>query len=229
MKKLLFFILLLTGLQTYAQQPVAPVRGKDRKKDVLMITDSGRIILRLSPLTHGHQDNFIRLVKTKFYEGVSFHRVIQTFMIQAGDGRTRPDTSKKSPEYTLAAEIRPELFHKRGVLAAARMGDNVNPEKRSSGTQFYIVQGKVFSDAGLDSVQQFRLNGRQLPAAHREVYKKAGGAPHLDQHYTVFGEVVMGMDVVDKIAAVKTTGREGNDRPLGTIRIQKMKLIRRVD
>ncbi len=222
-------MLLLTGSATFAQQPVATVRGKDRKKDVLMVTDSGRIILRLSPLTPGHQDNFIRLVKTKFYEGVSFHRVIQSFMIQAGDGKTRPDTSKKSPEYTLVAEIRPELFHKRGVLAAARMGDNVNPEKRSSGTQFYIVQGKVFSDAGLDSVQQFRLNGRRLPAAHREAYKTAGGAPHLDQNYTVFGEVVMGMDVVDKIAAVKTTGREGNDRPLETIRIHKMKLIRRID
>lgn len=194
-----------------------------------MVTDSGQIILRLSLLTPGHQDNFIRLVKTKFYEGVAFHRVIKSFMIQAGDGKTRPDTTKKSLEYTIAAEIKPELYHKRGVLAAARMGDNVNPEKKSSGTQFYIVQGKPFTEAGLDSVQQFRLNGRQLPTEQRQLYKTAGGAPHLDQNYTIFGEVVMGMEVVDKIAATKTTGREGNDKPVEPIRIRKMKLVKRID
>lgn len=227
MKQILLTFSLLIALGAFAQ-PVAKVRAKDRKKDILMVTDSGKIILRLSPITPGHQDNFIRLIKTKFYHGVAFHRVIKSFMIQAGDAKSRPDTSKKEKEYTIAAEIKPELFHKRGVLAAARMGDDVNPEKKSSGTQFYIVQGKTFTNGGLDSVQQFRLKGRQIPAAQREIYKTEGGAPHLDQNYTVFGEVIEGMDVVDKIAATKTTGREGNDRPLTPIRIKKTKLIKRV-
>ena len=128
------------------------------------------------------------------------------------------------PGYTIPAEFRTTLFHKKGVIAAAR--DN-NPEKASSGSQFYIVQGKVFTDAGLDSVETFRLNGRKIPAEQREVYKTIGGTPHLDQGYTVFGEVVKGLEVVDKIAAVQTSKGEDRDRPLEDVSIIKAKLIKR--
>ena len=130
------------------------------------------------------------------------------------------------PAYTIPAEFRASLFHKRGALAAAREGDDVNPQKASNGSQFYIVQGKVFSPAGLDSVEQFRLKGRKIPADQRAVYQSIGGVPHLDQGYTVFGEVVRGMEVVDSIAAAPTSGRP-YDRPLQEIRILKMKLITR--
>ena len=128
------------------------------------------------------------------------------------------------PGYTIPAEFRATLFHKKGVIAAAR--DN-NPEKASSGSQFYIVQGKIFTDAGLDSVETYRLKGRKIPAEQREVYKTVGGTPHLDQGYTVFGEVVRGLDVVDKIASVTTSKGEDRDRPLEDVRIIKAKLIKR--
>ena len=125
------------------------------------------------------------------------------------------------PGYTVPAEFRKTLFHKKGVIAAARTGDNVNPTKASNGSQFYIAQGKVFTDAGLDSVERFRLNGRKIPAEQREVYKTIGGTPHLDQGYTVYGEVVKGLDVVDKIAAVQTSKAQDRDRPLQDVRILK--------
>jgi peptidyl-prolyl cis-trans isomerase B (cyclophilin B) len=107
------------------------------------------------------------------------------------------------------------------------MGDQVNPTRASSGTQFYIVQGRIFSDKSLDSVETYRLNGRKIPIAHRETYRKEGGAPHLDQAYTIFGEVLEGMEIVDRIAEVNTTGRSGNDKPLSQISIQKMRLVKR--
>ncbi|HLO82027.1 MAG TPA: peptidylprolyl isomerase [Chitinophagaceae bacterium] len=227
MMRILFLcFLFLAQLQAFAQDEVR-IRKKDRKKDVMMITDSGTIILRLSDSTPLHRDNFIRLVKKGFYDSIAFHRVIRNFMIQAGNPLTKRPNGADDAGYTLPAEIRPSLFHKKGALAAARMGDDVNPEKRSSGSQFYIVQGKVFTPAGLDSVETFRLKGRKLPPAHREVYQTLGGAPHLDQNYTVFGEVVSGLEVVDKIAATKTTGREGADKPLTDIRIVKVSLVKR--
>ena len=150
-------------------------------------------------------------------------------MIQAGDPRTKnngPLKSEDSLSYTIPAEFRPTLFHKKGVVAAARLGDDVNPTKASSASQFYIVQGKIFTDAGLDSVETFRLK-RKIPQAEREVYKTVGGAPHLDQNYTVFGEVVSGLSVVDSIASKPTTGRQGGDRPLQPIRIIKARLVKR--
>ena len=150
-------------------------------------------------------------------------------MIQAGDPNSKHAKpgqllGEGGPGYRIPAEFRTTLFHKKGVIAAAR--DN-NPEKASSGSQFYIVQGKIFSDAGLDSVEIFRLNGRKIPVEQREVYKTIGGTPHLDQSYTVFGEVVKGMDVVDKIAATPTSKGPDTDRPLEDVRIVKAKLIKR--
>jgi cyclophilin family peptidyl-prolyl cis-trans isomerase len=223
-----FFAWALPGVA----QKDSTIKKKDRKRDVLLQTSMGDIVIRLSDSTPLHRDNFLKLVKVGFYDSVLFHRVINHFMIQSGD----PDSKSASagqplgnggPVYTIPAEFRATLFHKKGVIAAARQGDNVNPQKASNGSQFYIVQGKKFTDAGLDSVETFRMNGRKIPLEHREVYKTIGGTPHLDQNYTVFGEVVKGLEVVDKIAAVSTSKGPDNDRPLQDVRILKATLIKR--
>lgn len=223
--------LLLSGFLVFAQQDVK-IRKKDRKKDIEMVTSQGTMILRLSDSTPLHRDNFIRLVKSGYYNNVLFHRVIKNFMIQAGDPGSRGAVAgiplgNGGPGYTVPAEFRPSLFHKKGALAAARMGDDVNPEKASSGSQFYIVQGKVFTEGGLDTLENTRLKGIKLPLAHREVYKSLGGTPHLDQNYTVFGELVSGMDVLDSIATTETSKATDRDRPLADIKILDVKLIKR--
>ncbi len=229
MKKLFILgVTLFISLVVFAQKD-STLRKKDRKRDVELITDKGTIYLRLSDSTPLHRDNFLRLVKTGYYDGILFHRVIQNFMVQAGDPSSKTTSQtlalgNGSPGYTIPAEFRKSLYHKKGALAAARTGDNVNPEKASSGSQFYIVQGKTFTDAGLDSVETFRLNGKKLPGTHREVYKKIGGTPHLDQNYTVFGEVIKGLEVVDSIAAVK---KDNRDRPIENVKIIKAQLIKR--
>jgi len=229
MKKIsLSVALLILGMLCFAQKD-STIRKKDRKKDVLLLTNFGDIVLRLSDSTPLHRDNFLKLVKKGYYDSVLFHRVIYNFMIQAGDPNSKHAKPGQllgggGPGYRIPAEFRTTLFHKKGVIAAAR--DN-NPEKASSGSQFYIVQGKIFSDAGLDSLEIFRLNGRKIPVEQREVYKTIGGTPHLDQSYTVFGEVVKGMDVVDKIAATPTSKSPDTDRPLEDVRIVKAKLIKR--
>lgn len=234
--KRLLLLLILTGL-TNTLPSCNPwlgngLRKKDVRRDVEMVTDKGTMIIRLSDSTPLHRDNFLKLVRQGFYDSVLFHRVIRNFMVQAGDPnskRAKPDESlgDGGPEYTVPAEFRTTMFHKKGVVAAARTGDNINPQRASSGAQFYIVQGKIFTDVGLDSVETFRLKGRKLPAAHREVYKTIGGAPHLDQNYTIFGEVIKGLPVIDSIAAVPTSGREGGDRPLQDVRIIKARLVKR--
>ena len=226
-----FFLLLFVSLNVTAQSQVK-LKKKDRKKDVSLLTSKGEIIIRLSDSTPLHRDNFLKLVKSHFYDSIIFHRVISNFMIQAGDPKTKRMTpaikpGESDPGYTIAAEIRPGMFHKKGVIAAARMGDDVNPERKSSGSQFYLVQGKVFNDAGLDSVETFRLKGRKLPSDHRAVYKSVGGTPHLDQQYTVFGEIVSGLAVVDTIAAVSTNGAAGGYVPIEDVRILKASLVRR--
>ena len=232
MKKWIVLLLNCLIIFSVSAQKDTTVKKKDRKRDVLIQSTMGDIVIRLSDSTPLHRDNFLKLVKKKYYDSILFHRVIKDFMIQTGDPNSRSAKASQplgsgGPGYTIPAEFRTSLFHKKGVIAAARMGDDANPLKASSGSQFYIVQGKKFSDAGLDSTEKFRLKGRKIPDDQRAVYKTIGGTPHLDQGYTVFGEVVNGLDVVDKIAAVQTSKAQDRDRPLEDVRILKAKLIKR--
>jgi len=230
-KHLAILFACLFSVSLFAQQNVK-LKKKDRKRDVELITTEGTMVVRLYDLTPLHRDNFLRLVKSHFYDSILFHRVIKNFMIQAGDPNSKRAATGQplgngGPVYTIPAEFRPALFHRKGVIAAARQADNVNAEKKSGSSQFYIVQGKTFTDSQLDSIEVTRLHGYKLPAAHREVYKTIGGTPQLDQNYTVFGEVVAGLDVVDKIASSSTSTGQDRDRPLQDIRILKAKLIKR--
>ncbi|MEO5683425.1 MAG: peptidylprolyl isomerase [Chitinophagaceae bacterium] len=208
------------------------LRKKDLTKDVEMVTSKGTLVIRLSDLTPLHRTNFLQLVKRHYYDSILFHRVINHFMVQAGDPSSKnakpaAALGNGGPAYTIPAEINPVLFHKKGVIAAARQGDNTNPKKASSGSQFYLVQGRVFTEAGLDSVETYRLKGIKLPATHRGIYKTLGGTPHLDSSYTVFGEVIKGLAVIDSIASVPTSGREGADKPLKEVRIISARLVKR--
>lgn len=227
----LFCFFIMASMLSCSPRIADGVRKKDLTKDVEMITDKGTIYLRLSDSTPLHRNNFLKLVKQHYYDGILFHRVIQHFMIQAGD----PDSKKAKAGvalgegdlgYTVPAEFRADLFHKKGVIAAAREGDDVNPQKASSAAQFYIVQGKVFSEQSLDSLEHFRLKGRAIPAERRAVYTTTGGTPHLDGNYTVFGEVIKGLEVVDSIAATPVNHKLG-DRPLQDIHIRKVRLVKR--
>ena len=232
MKKFFILGINLFLVITCIAQKDSTIKKKDRKRDVLMQTTMGDIVIRLSDSTPLHRDNFLKLVKVGYYDSVLFHRVIKDFMIQGGDPNSRRAAAGKSlgdggPGYTVPAEFRKTLFHKKGVIAAARMGDNVNPAKASSGSQFYIVQGKVFRSGELDTLEMRRLGGRKIPSEHRQIYTTIGGTPHLDQGYTVFGEIVKGLDVVDKIATVQTSKAQDLDRPLQDVRIIKARLIKR--
>lgn len=232
MKPPFYFLIFFVAIFSCNPKLSNGLRKNDLKKDVQIETSMGTMVVRLSDSTPLHRDNFLKLVKQHYYDSILFHRVINHFMIQAGDPTSKKAEAGKQlgeggPTYTIPAEFRSTLFHKKGVIAAARTGDDVNPQKASSGSQFYIVQGKVFTEAGLDSVETYRLKGRKLPAEHRAVYKTLGGTPHLDQGYTVFGELVSGFEVLDSIAAVPTSGRQGGDRPLKDVRIIKMSLIKR--
>ncbi|MDR3706490.1 MAG: peptidylprolyl isomerase [Paludibacteraceae bacterium] len=238
---------------------------------ISLSTSFGEIKFKLYNETPQHRDNFIKLVEKGFYNDLLFHRVIQDFMIQGGD----PD-SKNAPAgknlgagdvgYTIPAEfVYPQYFHKKGALSAARQGDQMNPKKASSGCQFYLVQGKVHSDAELDKMEKAALNGAKqkrfeelvsekaaevkafrmardqagldalrdemvavleaefagkkgvpFTAEQREAYTTVGGTPFLDNEYTVFGEVIEGLDIIDKIAAVETTQ---NDRPKADVKM----------
>ena len=189
MKKLIILSMLFAGLMCQAQE---------KETIVVIETNYGTIKAKLYNDTPLHRDNFIKLVNEGWFNGSPFHRVINKFMIQGGqnaDGR-------QDPGYTVPAEFRENHFHKKGALCAARQGDQVNPKKASSGSQFYIVQGQVYDDRTLDMYEE-RL-GSVIGPKQRQAYKTIGGTPHLDGNYTVFGEVTEGLDIVDKIAAVKT-------------------------
>lgn len=245
-----------------------------QKKDYVITikTDMGDMVAILYDETPKHKENFLKLVKDHFYDSLVFHRVIQGFMIQGGDPDSKHAQSGQrlgsgGPGYTVEAEIRPQFFHGKGALSAARLGDGQNPTKASSGSQFYIVQGTVIPpgnmeelkidqaklNAGLkqllekeenkplyDSLSQLYYTGdmeayknklfsliprieketglqvkREVSEEKIKVYTTLGGSPHLDNEYTVFGQVIQGLEVIDKIAAVE---RDGADRPLKDVR-----------
>ncbi len=278
----------VSKLDTVAADTVVPEIPKTNNKkmtaetkaaDVMVDikTTLGDIRVRLYNETPKHRDNFVKLVKEGYYDGTLFHRVIKEFMIQAGDPDSKNAPKGKmlgmgDPGYTIEAEIvYPQLFHKRGALAAARQGDQVNPEKRSSGSQFYIVTGKAYNQgqmaqmekqlvmkqqqaifnglaakhrdeimtmrknrdqAGLQKLQdeliaQTEAEAAKNPAkftdAQRAAYTTVGGTPHLDADYTVFGEIVSGMDVVEKIEKVST---DSNDRPQEDVKIISATIVK---
>jgi len=192
---------------------------------VLIQTTMGDITLALYNETPLHRDNFIKLVKEHYYDGVLFHRIIQHFMIQCGDPDSKNAKQGQAlgnggPGYTIPAEFVSGLYHKRGAVAAARLGDNINPKKESSGSQFYIVDGQTFPKEQLEVLGM--RTGRTLTQEQMDCYTTIGGAPHLDGSYTVFGEIVSGMDIVDKIAAQP---KDQRDRPITDIKIVSMKIL----
>lgn len=209
MTRIFTLILLLFSLSSFAAKP--------KNQYVRIKTDLGECIIKLYNETPLHRDNFVKLAKKHELDGTLFHRVIKDFMIQGGD----PDSRTAKPDSALGetsigpdipAEFRDSLFHKKGALGAAR---DDKPEKSSSGSQFYLVQGKVFTDEQLDAVETNRLKAK-IPTWQREVYKTIGGTPHLDRNYTVYGEIVKGLDLVDKVAAVPTGTA---DRPVTDVRM----------
>jgi len=208
---IIFLIAINSPYLLYSQTPLYTI---------LISTSMGDMKAFLYAETPIHSENFIDLVKKGFYNGLSFHRVINNFMIQSGDLRTRetndPDSKNISDvNYTLPAEFSPALYHKKAVIAAARMDDSVNPQRASSGSQFYIVHGRTFSDRDLDLMVKKQAHIK-FSEEQRRIYKSIGGAPHLDYAYTVFGEVISGIEVIDKIAAVPV---DKNNRPLKDIRL----------
>jgi len=208
---------------------VSHTAPKPKERLVEITTDFGKMVVKLYDSTPLHRDNFVKLVKQGFYDSLLFHRVMQGFMIQGGDPESKHADSGALlgggdiPNVgMIPAEMKPSLIHKKGALAMAR---NDNPEKASSNCQFYIVQGQVFDDQKINDMECQRVRPAN-PAfyyteAQRKVYKSTGGAPFLDQNYTVFGEVVQGLEVIDKIAAQQV---DGNNRPLKNARM-KMRLL----
>ncbi len=221
-------LLLTIWLSALANMAFAQPQPVQKRHLVEINTTAGRMVVELYNETPVHRDNFLKLVHEHFYDSTLFHRVIPGFMIQGGDPGSRKAEDRDTPlgqggpGHTLPAEIMPALIHRNGALAAARLGDDVNPEKRSSGSQFYIVQGRTWQPADLARLEA-RLNSTRPDslAVHYtpeqvDTYKSMGGAPHLDGGYTVFGQVVDGMEVLDLIAEQPCDNR---DRPLADVRM----------
>lgn len=197
------FLLILTNLKAQEERLVE------------ISTSMGKMVIKLYNETPKHRDNFIQLAEQEFFDGQLFHRVINNFMIQGGDPNSKNASKGEmlgmgGPGYTVPAELKPGLYHKKGAIAAARKGDAVNPGKESSGSQFYIVHGQVYSG---EQLQAFVSGGRHKPFTEQEItdYTTIGGTPHLDDSYTVFGEVIEGMELIDKLAAVPV---DSYNRPL---------------
>ena len=216
--KTLFYLLVAVFLSSCAAlQSIRTITAKN--VFVKIETDSGTMVAKLYNKTPLHTDNFVKLVKEHFYDGLLFHRVIKDFIIQGGD----PDSKNAKPgvrlgdgglKYTIPAEFDTSLYHKKGAIAMARESGEMNPQKLSSSTQFYIVEGKPVTDAQMDSWEpRFKI---KIPENHRAVYRTVGGAPFLDMDYTVFGEIIYGLDVIDKIA---NAAKDANDRPLHDIKM----------
>lgn len=212
---------------------VTTVKAEERP-EVLIETTMGNIRVALYNETPLHRDNFLKLIREyHYYDSLLFHRVIPDFMIQAGDpySKNAPKGAvlgDHSLDYTIPAEIRlPQIYHKRGALAAAREPDMVNPKRESSSSQFYIVYGRKQDERGLqrgrDNLRQLFGDSIKMTDEMREAYTTVGGTPHLDGGYTVFGEVLEGMDVVDRIQRVQ---RDANDRPLEDVRIVKATILK---
>ena len=230
MYKNLILILLsgaLLTISTHSEGQNSPNKATqatqmEKQITVTIETTKGTLKVKLYNETPLHRDNFVKLAREGYFDSLLFHRVIKDFMIQGGD----PDSRRAAPGqmlgmggpgYTIPAEFSTNIIHKKGALAAAR--DN-NPEKASSGSQFYIVQGRAWTDEQIDAFS--RQNGVRYTPQQRNIYRTIGGTPHLDMNYTVFGEVVEGMSVIDKIAAVQTNR---DNRPLEDVRIISIKVV----
>lgn len=218
--------LLSIGVMCLFVLSLFPLCAQEKETLVLIETDKGKIKVKLFNETPKHRDNFIKHVEEHLYDGLLFHRVIKQFMIQAGDINSKDAPADKhlgdgDPDYTVPAEIvYPKHFHKAGALCAARTSDDVNPERASSASQFYIVTGKFFTEMELDKME--KEQNKKFTAEQREAYMLEGGRPDLDDKYTVFGEVVSGMKTVFKIQMVETNTE---DRPLKNIKIKSMKIV----
>lgn len=207
------FILNCTSMQAQ-NTPAEPANATEQM--AVIHTSYGDITIKLYNQTPQHRDNFVKLVKAQIFDGTLFHRVIKNFMIQGGDPQSKnakPGDMLGSGDlgYTVPAEFVPGLIHKKGALSAARLGDNVNPARESSASQFYLVQGRVYQP---QEIEMLRQRGVDISPENAEIYTTVGGTPFLDGQYTVFGEVVDGLDIIDKIAQQPTDPR---DRPLEDI------------
>lgn len=195
-------------------------KTKQKQTMILISTNYGDMKAVLYNETPQHRDNFIKLIKESYFDGTLFHRIIDGFMIQGGDPDSKTakpgqQLGQGGPGYTVPAEFNQELIHKKGALAAARMGDQMNPQKASSGSQFYIAQGKVYSQEELSNFEM-RM-GKSFNEIQKKTYTTVGGVPFLDYEYTVFGEVVEGLDVIDKIAKA---AKDRSDRPTQDIKMK---------